>query len=285
MKKEIKRLLPQEIIEVVLWLKRGAQWLTRFSLDILDVILGQQDELTPPRRMTSYVGDGDFKAIGNAYLKIFIDICDLKPNARVLDVGCGIGRMAIPLTKYLNKDGSYEGFDIVSMGINWLKENISLKYPNFRFQLANVFNKQYNPKGQYEGHTYNFPFENESFNFVFATSVFTHMLPQDVKNYISEISRVLKRGGKCLMTFIILNSESLELIENGISRLDFPYLYGEYRTMDENIPERLVAYDESFIQSLSVKYGLSIEDPILYGSWCGRQNSFRYQDIVILSKI
>ena len=285
MKKAIKRLLPKEVIEVILKLNRVVKWLTCSSMDILDIILRQRNELTPPRRMTSFVGDGDFKAIGNAYLKIFIDICDLKPNARVLHIGRGIGRMAIPLTKFLSKDGSYEGFDLVSMGINWLRENISLKYPNFHFQLANVYNKQYNPKGQYDGHTYKFPYENESFDFVFATSVFTHMLPQDVTNYISEITRVLRRDGKCLMTFFILNSESLELIENGKSGLDFQYILGECRTMDENIPEGLVAYDESFIRSLCVKCGLSIEDPIRYGSWSGRQNAFRYQDIVVLSKI
>jgi len=285
MKKAIKRILPITVIEVVYKFYYATKLFTFFFMDILDLILKQRNELTPPRRMRSFVGDGNFKAIGNAYLKIFIDICDLKPNARVLDVGCGIGRMAIPLTKFLSKNGSYEGFDVVSIGINWLRENISPKYPNFRFKLANVYNKKYNPKGQYKAHKYKFPYEKESFDFVFATSVFTHMLPQDVNNYISEISYVLRRKGSCLITFYLLNSESLDLIEKEKSTLNFKYILKEYGTIDSNIPERAIAYDESFIRSLCIKYGLNIKEPIYYGSWCGRQNAFRYQDIVILSKI
>ena len=52
-------------------------------------------------------------------LKQFIDLGGLKPEHRVLDIGSGIGRVAIPLTEYLNEKGSYEGFDVVELGVNW----------------------------------------------------------------------------------------------------------------------------------------------------------------------
>jgi len=48
---------------------------------------------------------GDFTAIGLEFLRHFIGIGGLEPNERVLDVGCGIGRMAIPLTRYLGAEG------------------------------------------------------------------------------------------------------------------------------------------------------------------------------------
>jgi len=131
--------------------------------------------------------------------------------------------MAIPLTKYLNKASHYEGFDIVADGINWCRENITTKYPNFNFRLADVFNKFYNPKGRKSPSDYEFPYENESFDFVFLTSVFTHMLPDGIENYMREIYRVLKKNGRCLITFFLLNDESRNLIQIEESDLDFKY--------------------------------------------------------------
>ena len=252
-------------------------------LDTSDFLFAQKDELIPPRRKT-FVGDGDFKKIGENFLRYFIELGALKPNDRVLDVGCGIGRMAIPLTKYLNQMGSYEGFDIILDEINWCKENISTKYPNFHFQLADIFNKNYNPKGKLNANGYKFPYEDESFDFVFLTSVFTHMLPKDVDHYLSEIARVIKRNKRCLLTFFLLNKESYKLINIKKSSLNFKYEFGNYKTIDPNIPEIAISYDESFIIDLIKKNGLKIIKPIYYGSWCGREDFLSFQDIIIVSK-
>lgn len=254
-----------------------------FSVDTIDLLLGRRDKLTPPRRII-HGSRGDFKKIGEEFLQYFTELGSLKPNERVLDVGCGIGRMAAPLTKYLDKKGNYEGFDIVADGINWCKKKISPQYPNFHFQLANVFNKNYNPNGKCKASKYKFSYENESYDFVFLTSVFTHMLPQDMKNYFCEITRVLKSGGRCLITFFLLNKESLQLINARKSTLDFKYDDAGYRTINKSIPESAVAYNEKFIQRLYEKYRLNIVEPIHYGSWCGRKNFLSYQDIIIAVK-
>lgn len=254
-----------------------------FPMDTINLLLSRRDNLTPPKGMI-FVGGGDFKKSGEELLQYFIDLGGLKPNERVLDVGCGIGRIAVPLTKYLNKKGSYEGFDIVPVGINWCRKNISSKYPNYHFQLADVFNKTYNPKGKYKAFEYKFPYENESFDFVSLISVFTHMLPQDMENYLYEITRVLKRNGRCFITFFLLNKESLQLINVGKSTFDFKYKFGKYRTIDINTPEDAVCYDEAFVLDLYEKYGLTIKKSFYYGSWCGRSNFLSYQDIIIASK-
>ena len=77
----------------------------------------------------------------------FTKIGGLKPNHRVLDIGSGIGRMAIPLTEHLTS-GSYEGFDIVPTGINWCKENIEKRFPNFKFTLTSISNDLYTESGK-----------------------------------------------------------------------------------------------------------------------------------------
>jgi len=51
----------------------------------------------------TFIGDGDFEQAGQVFKNYFIELADLRPSDKVLDVGCEIGRMAIPLTSYLSK--------------------------------------------------------------------------------------------------------------------------------------------------------------------------------------
>lgn len=284
MKNTIKKLIPKPIMPVV-------RYIICFPRDTIDLSLGRRDSLTPPTRLMMIDGSRhalDFKKNGEKFLRYFIELCDLKPSEKVLDVGCGVGRKAVPLTKYLDKHGRYEGFDIIKVGIEWCRKNISTRYPNFHFHLADLFNKRYNPQGKYKASEYRFPFENETFDFVVLASVFTHMLPEDVENYFSEIARVLTRDGRCLITFFLLKEEALELINTKKSTLDFKYEMGKYRTINANVPEEAVCYDEVFILSLYEKYGLEVNEPIHYGSWCERGDSSYQdtaQDIIIATKL
>ena len=276
MKNVIKRFILRPI-------RKAMRRIYYFPIDTIDSSLGLRDELTPPREKI-FVGTGDFKKIGQEFFQYFIELGELKPNERVLDVGCGIGRMAVPLTNYLDKRGTYEGFDIVADGINWCKKKITPEYPNFHFQLADVLNKSYNPKGKYKASEYKFPFQDESFDFLFLTSVFTHMLPQEMENYFSEIARVLKRNGRCLITFFLLNIESVKLMDAKSSTFYFNYGIEGCRTINMNKPESAVAYEEKSIRSLYEKYRLTIVEQVRYGSWCGRENFLSYQDIIIAAK-
>jgi SAM-dependent methyltransferase len=240
--------------------------------------------LTPPKSMI-FVGDGDFKAIGNEFKGYLIDLAELQPAERVLDVGCGIGRMAVPLTSYLSQEGEYYGFDIVKSGIDWCQKYIAARFSNFHFQHVDIYNKYYNPSGTLSAESFVFPFDDVSFDCVFLTSVFTHMLPLDVGNYVSEISRVLKQDGRCLITFFLLNDESMSLVRAGRSTLDFKYKVDECLTVDAHRPERAIAYPEDFVKRLFYGNKLRLSERIYYGSWCNRDAFLSYQDIVIASKL
>lgn len=245
--------------------------------------------LIPPFYIRSIVGNvvnpDYYLSIGEQFFNYFKYLCGLKRGENVLDIGCGCGRTAIHLTGYLDPGAKYEGFDIVPALIEWCTANISAKYPNFHFQVNDIFNENYNQKGRYKASEYRFPYADATFDFIFLLSVFTHMLPPDMENYFSEISRVLKKGKKCLITYFLLNAESLFHIESNLSTMAFNNIYENYRSVSNTVQENAIAYSEDYILSLYDKYGFKIVKPVYHGSWCGRANYLSYQDIIIAVKI
>lgn len=264
-------------------LKQAWRKLYYLPIDAIDRLKGRNN-MVPPRSMI-FIGGGDFEKIGQEFKKYFVDLANLRPSDKVLDVGCGLGRMAIPLTNYLYGGGEYWGFDIVKKGIAWCANNVSSKFSNFHFLYGDVYSRHYNPKGNIKAQDFRFPFEDSCFDFVFLTSVFTHMLPPDVENYLSEISRVLKPDGKCLITLFILNDESEKLIHYRHSTLYFPNRMQECRATNIDDPEAVIAYNETFVLRLFEKFKLNVSQPIQYGSWSGRDIFLTYQDMIIATKL
>jgi ubiquinone/menaquinone biosynthesis C-methylase UbiE len=228
------------------------------------------------------VGDGNFKQIGREYLGHFVGIGGLQPHEQVLEIGCGIGRMAIPLTTFLNKTGNYDGFDVARAEIKWCRKKITTRFANFNFHHIDVHNQQTNPKGEFKASLYQFPLAAGQYDFVFLTSVFTHMLIEDIENYMKEISRVLKPGGRSLASYFLLNSEALALLKTKNSR--FKHSYGPSLVIDPKLPEASIAHEEKTIRILYEKFGLHILEPIRYGSWSGRNEFLSSQDIIVAEK-
>jgi SAM-dependent methyltransferase len=244
-------------------------------------------ELLPPRELQDWVGLGGtaaFKAIGNEFLGYLVNLCGLRPGDAMLDVGCGSGRMALPLTGYLNREGSYAGFDVSREAIAWCTDNISAAHPNFSFSTADVQSKRYNPSGNNKPSEFRFPYPDGSFDVVLLASVFTHMLPADVKQYMREIVRVLKPGGRSLVTFFLLNEESLARGKRGEGVIKFDHELQGARTANVENPEAAIAYPETFVRNLYRQSGLELEDPLRYGSWCGRTDGMSGQDVLIATK-
>ncbi len=256
-------------------------------IDAAETVTGRRDPLTPPRHMIDVGSNSftksDFRAIGEAVFRDLVEIGGLRPDDAVLDVGCGIGRMAVPLTTYLSTRGSYEGFDIALADIDWCSKHITPRFPNFRFRHSDIRNARYNPHGRLRAIAYSFPYPDAAFDFVLLTSVFTHMQTSEMKRYLAEISRVMKPEATAFITYFLLDEDSRRLVSEGRSAWNFSFELAGCWTVDPNEPEIAIAIDAVDLRARYQAVGLTIHD-VRFGGWCQRPHTTGFQDVVVARK-
>lgn len=125
---------------------------------------------------------GEFDAMGLMEKDILIQH-GLQPSDYLIDVGCGSGRLSIPLSRYLT-NGKYLGTDVVKDFLEYADKNTP---DNFKFQLSNGFE---------------IPEQDNSVDMICFFSVFSHLLHEETYSYLEEAKRVLKSKGKIIFSFL-----------------------------------------------------------------------------------
>ncbi|MGB3510235.1 MAG: class I SAM-dependent methyltransferase [Microcoleaceae cyanobacterium] len=241
---------------------------------------------TPSQELIQSIGDGNkgvFIRTALKFLGYFIQIANLKPTDKIFDLGCGVGRIAYALAYYLDSIASYEGFDISDKLVSWARQNITPARPNFNFTSLDIYHSIYNPTGKILPTDFRFPYSDESFDFVCVISLFTHLQAAEVKYYLNEIYRVLRRGGKCFLTCFLLNSESQHLMAKGKSSQNIIYQLEESFTTNPDLPEEAIGFEESLLLNWIEKQGFTLVNKTL-GFWCGRR-AFVCEDFLVIEKI
>jgi SAM-dependent methyltransferase len=269
---------------------RGFSWknpLVNTALKVTDVAdyvarLANQRTYLPPfsirvrsAGIKSDIGAARFQKGGRLAASMLRTLCKLTPDSKVLEIGCGCGTNAFGLAEVL-KDGNYTGMDIERVSLAAAKANSRLRQKDFQFEFLDIRNGGYNPEGRYLATEYIFPYRDESFDIVFMTSVFTHMLTDEVLNYARQIARVLKPGGCCLLSAYLLDREM---------KIQFPFTSQEHSWMNEDIPEVAVAYRSAFLFSTFANNGMLCTAGPLWGSvHGGKSESGGAQDIMVFGK-
>lgn len=121
------------------------------------------------------------------------------PGDRVLDVGAGNGRQAIGLLEL--GVAEYVGLDVVPGSVEWGNRAFAGE-GKVHFDLLDVANAMYNPRGTRQPEQAVFPYPDASFDFSVAGSLYTHLERMEVAaRYVAETARVLKPGGAAYMSF------------------------------------------------------------------------------------
>jgi SAM-dependent methyltransferase len=246
--------------------------------------------LVPPPELMAWEGIDvleEWFRWGEEWSMLLRAYAGLGSSSAVLEIGCGLGRIAFPLRYILDARGTYDGFEIVKQKIDWLGSTFTPAHPNFRFTWANVRNTHYNPAGEAAASEYRFPYDDGSFDVVFAASVFTHLAPENAAHYVAEASRVLRPGGRCLFSFFLLdNYRPASERPHAFARPDFDFAatgMDEFASADPDDPERMTAYRRSLVERLASDAGLRLSREPLAGFWSGSAATWVCaQDLVAL---
>ena len=125
---------------------------------------------------------GDFEAVGQLEYALLVQNGLQKSNT-IIDVGCGSGRLAFQLREYL--EGLYIGMDVVEDLYKYAEK--ICERPDWKFYMAPGLS---------------IPEKDGCADFICFFSVFTHLLHEESYQYLKEAARVLKPGGKIIISFL-----------------------------------------------------------------------------------
>lgn len=211
------------------------------------------------------------------YTADIIQHCMLKRNSRVLDLGCGSGRIARGLLHYLNIEGSYVGIDVNDSAIAWCIDNLSMQNANFSFHYMHINNNYYYNDDNSQRNIYNFSFlKDRKFDCIIELSLFNHLRLEDTVQYLKEIGKRLDKDGVAYLTFFVIDEEFLSFQKRtgqhvGLRRQENGIWYGYQRQ------HFFAGYEQHLLQTIFEEAGL-VAIASSKGSWAQKSEARIYQD-------
>ena len=175
---------------------------------LLDSMVGKyvlfDNTKLPPKHLRfcgkEFRDDDYFLTSAESEARRLANFCNLSSASRVLDVGCGPGRLPIGILRLIGEVEKYRGVDVDRRVINWCRNHITKGHRGFQFVHINVRNARYNPKGNRLLKGFKLPFRDGEFDIIYLFSVFSHMIIDELEIYVSEFCRMLDPGGKLFLT-------------------------------------------------------------------------------------
>jgi SAM-dependent methyltransferase len=214
-------------------------------------------DLIPSRRLRSQV-PGDFRDVGTEFLRYFRQFGGLRPEDSVLELGCGPGRMALPLTGYLSERGRYVGVDTWDAAVIWCRRRITPRHRNFKFQTIGT-------DGAWSAGS-RLSFEEGSFDFAIVCSL-ARLDLDTYRAYVSEAGRLLRAGGALVANCYLLTPRGRSQKTGQI----------------EHDPSRKIVLTKDDLGVLLSSAGLCIEE-IYPGTWDHHPAPLSYQDFIVARK-
>lgn len=150
--------------------------------------LRQVKEMPPAHLIQRVTGVASASAFHASGLKAYYDFWNslrrhgaLTPTARIFDWGCGSGRLTMHLVERL-PEAEIHGSDIDGEAVQWA--------------TAAIAGAAFRQTGLHPP----LPYDDDFFDVVIATSVFTHLTRPDQQAWLQEIRRILRPGGRLLAT-------------------------------------------------------------------------------------
>ena len=186
--------------------------------------------------------DSDFVRAGVGDVKRLAEVTGLSRSSRLLDWGCGAGRLAVGVKEYFGNIDLYHGVDVNKEFIAWNRRNLGGEH--FRFSQVNTFNERYNRHGYPWS---KMPSETGSIDVFYAYSVFSHLRTPDTLRYLMEIERVLQSDGWAFITAFV-EDEVPDEAENPVG----------YGSLKWSGPLHCIRYNRKFFDGMVTQADLTI---------------------------
>jgi SAM-dependent methyltransferase len=190
--------------------------------------------------------DSTFLSSGIAEARRLVSDFELGARTRLLEIGCGPGRLPIGILAEVGEIERYDGIDIDSRAIQWCRTYITAAHPAFVFHHVDARHQRYNPDGAPMDEGFRLPFPDRDFDLVYLHSVFANMEPNDIKFYAKEFHRVLKPGGAVFLTAFV--EESVPPVTINPENYHVP----------SSGPLNVARYEKGFFLDLLTQSGLSL---------------------------
>jgi SAM-dependent methyltransferase len=168
------------------------------------------------------------------------------PTSRILDVGCGFGRLPIGILRVLG-EVDYLGLDVHRGSIDWCQRHLQREHPRLRFVWMDRENARYNPGGGKLNGGFALPVEDASRDLVYLYSVASHLPEDHLRIYLRELARVLAPGGQVFMTAFV--EDGVEPVAENPSGYAFTRCSG---------PLHVVRYERGHFEGLLAEAGLKL---------------------------
>jgi len=216
--------------------------------------------------------NGYYSETGLVLFQKIRDLLQINKSDRVLEVGCGTGRVSTPFAKYIGKN--FSGFDVNTKFIDYC-HNIG-----GNFSHIDIFHPDWNPNGKVSPDEVVLPFSFNKFTAIYAVGVFNHLHFRWFQRYIEEFARILPRGGRIFFTLVVAKEP--------IGRETPPFFF-EHRDDIEwydyrDKPLYNIAFSEQKIRKLLINNRFMISEPIKFGSWNRSPIAITNYDVIVAHK-
>jgi len=239
----------------------------------------------PPHRMRSGgETDESFIAVGDQLVDLLTENAGLCADSRVLEIGCGYGRLAHALRRH-GFVGTYLGIDALKPQVRWCTRRLG--GDGFRFRHVDIANERYNPEGRVAVH--DLELGDARFDVIVAINLFTHMWPDDVLTHLRVVARSLALDGRAAATFFLLDHERQDAEGDQFApRMPFERQPGcRYESADD--PLHRVGYEPKWLVLKGAEAGLVPAGSPLFGAWpeppVGRQRQPDHQDLLVFNRL
>ena len=227
----------------------------------------------------------NYEQIANWHIAQIQKYVGIKETDNVVEIGCAIGRVAIPLTEILTR-GTYIGTEVQRPSIEWCAENITPRHPNFTFIHHDIHDTLHNPNGTMRASDIRLPSPDGTVDLVLLHSVFTHMFGDEIVHYLREFKRMMKPTGRVYASCFLVNPAVLAAVRDSPRpgwKTQFQHPYGDRCYVNSvQEPRAAVAFEDEAFADIIEQGGLVLEQT-LWGNWSGaRDNPRSGQDVVIL---